>query len=427
MLAFVVVPISVLTLGLGAIVLDASLVGLVLDRLPGVTLSGFWTSLCVVIGLAAVSSRCVGAGASTTPPGSTGAWPGSPAGRASAAATDVAGIVFVQVDGLAEAVLRRALRSGDVPTMDRWLRDGSPADRLGDRLVVADRGQPVRHPPRLDGDAGVPLGRQGDRRRIVSNRPESAAAIERPHSDGRGLLAHHGSSYGNLFSGDAERAVLTMSGIARRKEGRFGAGYFGYFSRPQQATRTLLVLVDDGPRAGRRPAAAPPGRRAAGAPADVRAPAGVHNRREPRRVGAGRADRHGRGPRRGLRRPARLRRGRTPLRPERADTLAVLRDMDRQVGRIARAALGAAALPHRRAVRPRPDAGRAVPRTGRRDAGRARRPAVRRGELGGPRRREGPHRVDRLAAAGRTTRRAEEAAARAAPDSRPCSGRAASG
>ena len=77
----------------------------------------------------------------------------------------------------------------------------------------------------------------------MSNHPKCAAAIERAHSDGNGLLAHHGSSYGNLFSGDAERAVLTMSGAGQRKEGRTGAGYFGYFSRPGQATRTLIAAI----------------------------------------------------------------------------------------------------------------------------------------------------------------------------------------
>ena len=59
---------------------------------------------------------------------------------------------------------------------------------------------------------------------VVSNHRKWAAAIEHAHSDGEGLLAHNGSSYGNLFSGDAERAVLTMSGAGRRKEGRVGPG-----------------------------------------------------------------------------------------------------------------------------------------------------------------------------------------------------------
>ena len=56
----------------------------------------------------------------------------------------------------------------------------------------------------------------------MSNHPKYAALIEQAHSDGNGLLAHHGSSYGNLFSGDAERAVLTMSGAGKRKEGAPG-------------------------------------------------------------------------------------------------------------------------------------------------------------------------------------------------------------
>ena len=75
----------------------------------------------------------------------------------------------------------------------------------------------------------------------MSNHPKCAAAIEQAHSDGNGLLAYNGSSYGNLFSGDAERSALTMSGAGRRKEGRTGAGYFGYFVRPGQATRTMVA------------------------------------------------------------------------------------------------------------------------------------------------------------------------------------------
>ena len=142
-------------------------------------------------------------------------------------------------------MLERARRSGDVPTLDRWLREGT--HRLtpwetgwSSQTGVSQCG--ILHGSVID----MPAFRWVDKstgRIVVSNRPESAAAIERAHSDGHGLLAHHGSSYGNLFSGDAERAVLTMSGAGRRKEGRIGAGYAGYFSRPQQAARTLIAVV----------------------------------------------------------------------------------------------------------------------------------------------------------------------------------------
>ncbi|MET0144643.1 MAG: phage holin family protein [Ilumatobacteraceae bacterium] len=245
-LAVVVVPLSVLTLGIGAIVLDALLVYVVFDWLPGIYMEGFGTATVVVIGLAVATTLVSSALALDDD-----TWDDEQAARRARrrskdrVATDVAGFVFVQLDGVSRAVLERARRSGDVPTLDRWLRDGSH------RLVGWETGWSsqtgvsqcgILHGSVVD----MPAFRWVDKATgeiIVSNRPKSAAAIERAHSDGHGLLAHDGSSYGNLFSGDAERAVLTMSGAGRRKEGRIGAGYVGYFTRPQQATRTFIGLV----------------------------------------------------------------------------------------------------------------------------------------------------------------------------------------
>ena len=248
LLAFVVVPISVLTVGLGAIVLDVIVVGVVLDALPGITLNGFWTAVLVVLGLVVVTTLT-----STLLAIDDDSWFDRSAVRAArrragdTTVTDVPGVVFVQIDGLSKVVLERALRSGDAPTLHRWLHDGSHL------LVGWETGWSsqtgVSQCGILHGSVDdMPAFRWVDRstgKLVVSNRPASAAAIERRHSDGNGLLAHHGSSYNNLFSGDAERAVLTMSGAGRRKEGRVGAGYFGYFGKPEQAIRTLLGVITE--------------------------------------------------------------------------------------------------------------------------------------------------------------------------------------
>ena len=119
-------------------------------------------------------------------------------------------------------MLRRALRSGDVPNLHRWIRDGSHIlveweTGWSSQTGVSQCG--ILHGSTVD----MPAFRWIDKTNgdvFVSNHPKYAAAIERAHSDGNGLLAHQGSSYGNLFSGDAERAVLTMSGAGKRKEGR---------------------------------------------------------------------------------------------------------------------------------------------------------------------------------------------------------------
>ncbi|MAT07047.1 MAG: hypothetical protein CL424_18595 [Acidimicrobiaceae bacterium] len=247
-LAFLVVPLSVLTLGLGAIAVNAIIVGLALDGLPGVAIDGFWTALAITVGLSVVTTIVVRVLAIDDD-----AWFDEHMARRArrrrkgATATDVPGIVFLQIDGVAETVLRRAMASGDAPTLHGWLRSGSHI--LTDWETQWSSQTGVSQCGILHGDnAGMPAFRWLERstgRLMVSNRPASAAEIERRHSDGNGLLAHHGSSYGNLFSGDAERSVLTMSGAGRVKEGRIGAGYGRYFARPSNALRSLLAAGID--------------------------------------------------------------------------------------------------------------------------------------------------------------------------------------
>ena len=246
--AFLVVPIGVLTLGLGAVVLNAAVVWLLLDRIPGVEIDGFWASLALTIGLTLVTTLVTWLLAIEDV-----AWFDERMARRArrrrtdAVVTDVPGVVFIQIDGLAEPVLRRALAAGDVPTLHRWIDRGTHRVAKWETEWSSQTG--VSQCGILHGSvADMPAFRWYEKDTgalIVSNRARSAAAIERRHGDGDGLLAHHGSSYGNLFTGDAERAALTMSVAGRVKEGRVGAGYGRYFSRPDNAVRTLLgVCVD---------------------------------------------------------------------------------------------------------------------------------------------------------------------------------------
>ena len=366
-LAVVVVPISVLTLGLGAIVLEALVVGIVLDALPGVQSQGFWTAVIIAVGLAVVTTIVQ---------------------QRLLALDDDAWLTSAPPAGHADVRARR--RSATFPAScscnwmasPRWCSSG-PCVPATCRICTVGSATGSHH---LVGwttgwssqtgvsQCGILHGSTADmpafrwldketREVIVSNHPSSARAIELAHSDGHGLLAHHGSSYGNLFSGDAERAVLTMSGVGRRKEGRLGAGYFGYFSRPQQAARTFLGLVVEIARE----------RRAAGTQrrrdVEPRVPRGwsysllrafttiisrdvsvegvINDMCEGRAaiyvdfLGYDEVAHHSG--------------------PERVDTLAVLRDLDRQIGRIERTIRWTPRpVPHRRPVRPRPDPGRHV-------------------------------------------------------------------
>jgi uncharacterized membrane protein YvlD (DUF360 family) len=248
LIARLLVPLSVLTLGIGSLLAEALLVFLVIDVIPGVRLDGFWTAVAVTI-VTAVASTLI---TSVFAVDDDLWWDRRQAGRIGraqrrrgGATVETPGVVFVQIDGLAHAVARRALRSGDLPTLHRWLDDGSHALRTWDTAWSCQTG--VSQVGILHGNASdMPAFRWVEKdtgTTLVSNLPKSAAEIERRHSDGCGLLAVNGSSYNNLFTGDAERAVLTMSAAARRKEGRIGAGYGPYFSRPDNVSRTAVEFI----------------------------------------------------------------------------------------------------------------------------------------------------------------------------------------
>lgn len=153
------------------------------------------------------------------------------------------GTVFVQLDGVGHEVLRDAAGSGVMPTVASWLGD---THRLtpwrtdwSSQTGASQLG--ILHGTNHD----VPAFRwyeKDTRRIVVSNRPASAAELQRRAvartADG-GLLTLDGASRGNLFSGGADQLALVLSVAARRGPGhRSRAGYFAYFSDPANAVRT---------------------------------------------------------------------------------------------------------------------------------------------------------------------------------------------
>ncbi len=244
-LAVVLVPLSVITLGLASLAVNAVMIWFVLDELPGVQLDGFGAALLVTIVMTSAETLFASALALDDDSWYDQRMARRARRRRTTTVTDVPGVVFAQIDGLGESVLRVALASGDVPTLRRWIDDG--AHRLSPWQTEWSSQTGVSQCGILHGSTSeMPAFRWVDKATgdlVVSNHPKSALAIEQHHSDGNGLLAHNGSSYGNLYTGDAQRAVLTMSVAGRVKEGRLGAGYRQYFSRPSNAVRTFNSTI----------------------------------------------------------------------------------------------------------------------------------------------------------------------------------------
>ncbi len=160
--------------------------------------------------------------------------------------TDVPGVLFLQIDGLSETVLRRALGEGYLPTLARWVRSGThrivgwECD-LSSQTGASQAG--ILHGNNTD----MPAFRWYDKETgtvLTSNRPRDAAAIEQHQSDGNGLLVNGGVSRSNVFSGDSDDSMFTFSTLTDRTRGsRHGFTYF--ISDPNAIARLLVLSVAD--------------------------------------------------------------------------------------------------------------------------------------------------------------------------------------
>ena len=156
-------------------------------------------------------------------------------------------MIVIEIDGLSVLVFETALSRGYMPTLERWLRRGSH------KLTGWDCGLPSQS---SSSQAGILCGNNFDipafrwyekesGRLMVSNKPSDAAEIERRVSSGEGLLRDGGYSVGNLISGDASKSVLTLSKMF--DPARFGrqgySGFFLYLVNPYHFTRALVLSL----------------------------------------------------------------------------------------------------------------------------------------------------------------------------------------
>jgi uncharacterized membrane protein YvlD (DUF360 family) len=160
--------------------------------------------------------------------------------------TDVPGVILFEIDGLGETILREAVRDGHVPTIARWLSEGTHKV-LGWECDLSSQTGASQAGLLLGSNWDMPAFRWYEKesgRTLVSNHPADAAEIERRRSTGEGLLADGGTSRGNMFSGDAPRCTATMSVIRDRTRSKSG-DFFAYFADPYGFLRTIVLSLAD--------------------------------------------------------------------------------------------------------------------------------------------------------------------------------------
>jgi uncharacterized membrane protein YvlD (DUF360 family) len=156
--------------------------------------------------------------------------------------TAAPGVVFLEIDGLALPVLRRAMRDGNAPNMARWLQERDYALSPWETDLSSQTGA---------SQAGILLGSNEDipafrwveketGTAMTCSAPADCAELERRHSSGKGLLRDGGASRGNLLSGEADEVILTVSRIEAEKGAN--PGYRAFFANGFNVTRVLVLF-----------------------------------------------------------------------------------------------------------------------------------------------------------------------------------------
>ncbi len=156
--------------------------------------------------------------------------------------TDVPGIIFLEIDGLALPVLRRAMRDGNASNMARWLADDTH-EITGWEPDLSSQTGASQAGILLGSNHDIPAFRWVDKESgllTACSAPDDCARIEAERATGIGLLIDGGSSRGNLLSGEAEEVILTVSRMEEEKKAN--PGYRAFFANGFNVTRSLVLF-----------------------------------------------------------------------------------------------------------------------------------------------------------------------------------------
>ncbi len=247
LLTYILVPFAVFTLGIAALLLNGLIVWIASLIVPGFTLVNFWSAFWLALGMSILNVLL----SSILTIDDNNAWTRNAVRRrmkrhVKPEETDVPGIFFLEIDGLARPILEKAIKNGYMPNLARWLESGSHVltSWETDTSSQTSAGQAgILH----GNNKNIPAFRWFDKARgevVSSSDPKMLPDLEKEHSDGDGLLVDNGTSRGNLLSGDAPYVFTTASTILDRS--RFHTEELqAFFSDPYSVMRTLLFFVWD--------------------------------------------------------------------------------------------------------------------------------------------------------------------------------------
>lgn len=238
-------PPSLFIFGFTTLAINGLMIWILGELLPGYTVIGIWTLLLATSGVSAINITFSDLLAIDDDDSYFHHVASIIVNIYGKPAKDITpGVLFLEVDGLAEPILKRAIRDGYMPTLARWLETGShkiirwECD-LSSQTSASQAG--ILHGDNFD----IPAFRWYEKdtgKQMTSNHPLDTIELERRISNGCGLLANCGASRSNLFSGDAPQTMFTFSTLGNFSRHR-SQDFYPLYMGPYNFFRLLLLFL----------------------------------------------------------------------------------------------------------------------------------------------------------------------------------------
>jgi putative membrane protein len=246
LLSRILLPFMVFTVGIGALLINGVLIWLASTFVPGITIEGA-AFILAPLGMAVISTLF---NAIATIDDDASWYRGIRASAKKIGNKNIknsTGVLFLEIDGLSKNILLEAIERGDMPTVKRWIDEGSHKltgweTDLSSQTGASQAG--LLHGNNEDIVAFRWVEKENNNRFMVSTGLTDAPIVEKRISDGNGLLSINGASRSNLFSGDAEDVIFTFSQL--KNLGRFYNKAWHYvFSSSSNFGRIVSLFLWD--------------------------------------------------------------------------------------------------------------------------------------------------------------------------------------
>lgn len=155
------------------------------------------------------------------------------------------GYVFLEIDGLSEALLREAIETGTMPFLAGLVKAGKYKIKGWETDLSSQTGASqagILHGCNKDMPAFRWVEKSVGNKIVSSNGIGDASMIEKRITDGNGLLSINGGAVTNLFSGDAKDNIFVYSVLKNIRQ-LYSESWSGFYAVPFNLGRVIVLSL----------------------------------------------------------------------------------------------------------------------------------------------------------------------------------------